>query len=350
MKLMTYTFLMLLFICSCRSLPSQNQALLLDQDDDLGEPRGQRQLARFAPWMATVKEAMETKDSIEVIAGKLVEGPMRVASYNLQALGRLYAKEDKIFPKIRDDFKDLEDGIGEYDKWNNILGKAEKDGKTKSTLAELKDKREKALNALKSLLEDRKWIRSDGGETRITKIQGLLDAYDWSKPNKDRKLVIKNVISEVKDIRDVDYDLRYLEKGNGLHELRRNLKWVVIELRTLNGAVTFNDRPDNCPLKKYRSLLTEPIANSKYSKLPSSAGEPNPCLINQCVFLGIVKMVDDLGEIKDIAEAKLNSGSSKKDHDLVPDGVKDKAKDVYKTMVSNDLLGTAMNELQACVD
>ena len=59
--------------------------------------------------------------TLESVADAIVDGPARVAAYNLQALCRLYASEADFFGKMRDDFKGLEDVIGAYDKWKTVL-------------------------------------------------------------------------------------------------------------------------------------------------------------------------------------------------------------------------------------
>lgn len=59
--------------------------------------------------------------SDEEIIYKLVKTPeARIAAFNLQALGKLYIPYDALFAKMQSDFKQIEDGIGQVSKWQDL--------------------------------------------------------------------------------------------------------------------------------------------------------------------------------------------------------------------------------------
>ena len=58
----------------------------------------------------------------------------------------------------------------------------------------------------------------------------------------------KRLGNQLSRIARTEFDLSKLEEGNGLHELRRELRWFLIEVQVLNGLVQF--KPGRrCPIR-----------------------------------------------------------------------------------------------------
>lgn len=309
------------------------------------------QLYRFDPWMNGLRESIEASDATpDSVADQIVQGSARIDTFNLQGLCRIYGDEDEQFGKMRDDFKDIEDVIGQWDKYDKVLAKATEKNKPQSVLNDLEGKKEKARKDIKKLLTERNWVRTDGGETRLAKIQRRLDEYDWKKYKKDRENVINYLIKALKKIDETPYQFKTLEEGDGLHELRRDLRWVSIEMRVLNGLVVFEKASNGCPLKPYEDLVNQPIAESKYSQLPPSETEPDQCKIPQCLYLGMAEMIEEFGEIKDDAETEVNTSGGKKASDEVPKKYREKAEALYKKMTKSGLIDELKDELKKCIN
>ena len=318
-----------------------------------GEDEGGRpaQLYRFDPWMDTLRQTIETPDATpDSIADQIVAGPSRISAFNLQGLCRIYGDEDKMFGKMRDDFKDIEDVIGQWDKYNNVLGKAEEKGKSPEVIAKLEEKLADAREGIKALLVERNWVRDDQGETRLAKIQRHLDEYGWKKYRKDRETVLTYLIDALKSIKETKYNLKHLEEGDGLHELRRDLRWVSIEMRILNGLIGFEKDTQNCPLDAYADLVNQKVAESKYSQLPPSETEPDVCKIPQCLYLGMAEMIEEFGEIKDDAETDVNTSGDEDVSDKVPKKFREKAEKLYSKMTDNRLIDELKDELKKCIN
>lgn len=315
-------------------------------------PSGERaaQLYRFDPWLKTIGEALDVSQgqSPADVADELISGPQRIASYNLQALGRLYGSESEQFKQIRDDFKDMEDGIGTFDKWNNVLKKAQSSGASQEVITKLRNKRKKALDDLTTMLTEGAWIPAEGQDSRLDVTQGFLDGFSWRSYDADRELMLKKLQKELKGIKETTYDMKKLEEGDGLHELRRDWKWIAIEMRVLNGMVTFRPNAQVCPVAAYQDLVNQPVAQSKYAKLPREVTEVNPCLISQCLYVGLAQLIEDLGALKDKAETILNSQPGGDELDEVPEEIRAEAEAVYQAVVANDLAGQFSNELAQC--
>ena len=149
MKLIYSRFLLSISFFLLLSCKSSNSSLELGKD---GEGI---QYSRFDPWLDQLDEALNPKGNVDFddIAKELVDGSSRVAAFNLQALARLYDSENNMFKTIKEDFKGLEDAIGAYDKWANVIKKAEKKGLSEGKLKDLKARKKSEMETLKKFLE-----------------------------------------------------------------------------------------------------------------------------------------------------------------------------------------------------
>ncbi len=306
-------------------------------EDNLNE--GDAPVARFAPYLKTLRAALESGQSTDQIAQTLLSSG-RPASFSLQALCRLYEKEDDKFKALRDDFKGLEDGIGGFDKWNSIYQTAVSEHKDAATLARLKAQSDTALTAFSQLLSSKGWISANAATPSLAaNHEAWLKAYAWKKRADDRKVVLTHLSKEADDLATTKYDMKILEVGNGIHELRRDLRWMLIEQLGLNGMVTLN--PATCAIPAYAAL---PVTD-RYTQLKSSALEPSPCQIDACVVAAAAKTVNDLGDLKDQAEQEVNING---DADVVPVRLQPAAEKIYAEVTANKLFETYKAQLDAC--
>ncbi len=343
MKLIYSRFLLSISFFLLLSCKSSNSSLELGKD---GEGI---QYSRFDPWLDQLDEALNPKDNVDFddIAKELVDGSSRVAAFNLQALARLYDSENNMFKTIKDDFKGLEDAIGAYDKWANVIKKAEKKGLSEGKLKDLKDRKKSEMEKLKKFLEKEKWVTGGNKKSKLKEIKSDLRDFKWLSPEVDRKLLIDKLANELNALNETKFDMGILEEGDGVHELRRSLRWILIEMRALNGLFAFNDR-NKCAIPEYSSLLSQEVSKSNYASLPPSTLEIESCKIDQCLFLGIVDLVKQIGDQKDIAEAELNESGSKKPSDEVPQSIRKVLEPLYMKMKSSNLVATLGNQVKSC--
>ena len=295
--------------------------------------------ARFTPYLNTLKSTLESGKPTDEIAKRLLDSG-RPAAFSLQALCRVYGDADPKFKEMRDDFKGLEDGIGAYDKWYTIYQQALSENKDAATLARLKQQSDDALAEFTKLLTDRQWLTTGGAPTRLSTIETFLNGFAWGTRADDRKRVLKPMIKELKDIKETTYDMKILEVGNGIHELRRDIRWVLIEQLALNGMITTKD---DCPIPAYASIPND----NRYGALHASPSEPNPCQVSGCLVFAAAKTVSDLGDLKDQAEVEVNIANGA---DVVPERLQPAAKAIYDGIVQNDLVGKYQEQLEACRD
>lgn len=297
---------------------------------------------RFIYWMDEIAKQFNSLDA-EDVAKNLIEGKSRVTAYNLQALAKIYSQalEDKkgqqFFSKLRNEFKDLEDALGEYKKWNE-LGK--------------RREREEAFDELADELENN-WILKENGEKNeqfliYKRMEQIRNWNHWPSANEDKKTVVQFIKNQVEKIEKTNYDLTRLEKDrkgedrNGLHELRRELKWLIIQQRVLGGMIQFS--PDSfCPVREFGDLKP----GGKYGGLPDLIHvDHEVCYIPKCLFLGVVEAVDFYGDMKD----KIEEDDEAREKDKVPDEFVDVAQDYYKKLVKAGTFREYKKALNKCLD
>lgn len=306
-------------------------------EDNLNE--GDAPIARFAPYLKTLRSALESGRSTDQIAQTLLSSG-RPASFSLQALCRLYEKEDDEFKSLRDDFKGLEDGIGQFDKWDGFYRAAVSQHKDQATLDRLKAQSDTALTTFSQMLSSKGWISADAATPSLAaKHEAWLKAYAWKPRAEDRKAVLTHLSKELDDLATTQYDMKILEVGNGIHELRRDIRWVLIEQLGLNGMITLN--PATCAIPAYAAL---PMSD-RYTQLRSSALEPSPCQIDACVVAAAAKAVGNIGDLKDQAEEEVNLNG---DADVVPVRLQPAAQALYTELTTNKLFEVYKAQIDAC--
>ena len=77
----------------------------------------------------------------------------------------------------------------------------------------------------------------------IDKIVQKLLKFKWKKVSKDKKILIELTAKDAEllaeKIKDTAFDHADIEEG--LHDLRRQLRWISIKLQSLNGYVEYFD-------------------------------------------------------------------------------------------------------------
>lgn len=286
------------------------------------------QLGRFETWLQILENNLGSTEDKSQAANLLVaSSDSRIAAFNLQALARLYAKVDVRFDKMKSKAKDLEDALGEVDKWAAVGDAARKAN---------------AIDELADVLSEDLWI-GDRESPRIEKFRKILRQVPWQSPAKEKSELAGVIEKQLVKVDQTKYTFANLEEGNGLHELRRELRWFLIEARVLGGLIQFKSSND-CALPAYAELLDKPIAKSKYAGLPTTDPGISPCRISQCLFLGAVEAVEEFGALKDQAEKIL----AKDDNDSVPDEIRLAATQRYQDMKSKKLIPELIKEIRAC--
>lgn len=133
--------------------------------------------------------------------------------------------------------------------------------------------------------------------TTMKDMEANLHKIHWpSTSDKDSDVVFSKIADEAVEISRKQYPLNDLEKG--IHQLRKDLRWVLLEIQSTNGLIIRDD--NSCPINDYQSLVTSPVSTSKYGLLPPSPHESSPCKIAGCVYLAVVTHNTNIADVKDL--------------------------------------------------
>lgn len=281
----------------------------------------------FDKWLdaleAPLVRATGSNDAVDQL---VAEGSSRGAAFNIQALGRTFSAIDPAFSSIRFDFKMIEDGLGQMDKWATLDNEA-KQAEAKKTFA--------------AALKEGKWY---GKKSRILEIRKTIHALA-AKVKNPEAVILKELANAVIEIFEKPYDFSGLEADNGLHEYKREIRWFLIQARTLDGMVSFKPNQGLCPnpdLFKVYDLKT--IQKSKYSQLPAAQVGQYTCAVSACLFYGLSSTVESIDSVK--ADAEHAIGNS--DSDMTPPQLKVKAEKIYNRINKTNVFNLLAAELNEC--
>lgn len=306
---------------------------------------------RFEKWFSLIEHTLQSSKDPQIIAQELTRDLSRIATFHIQALAKIYKEQDEWFEKLQEDSKELEDIIGQYKKWSDILSAAEVHVSA-DKLNQLKSNKQKSMVLLIELLtaEDKKgrsWIAVPPRVSKIEHYRKKLLESHWGTEKEDFQFVVQRLILSAEKINSTEFDFSALEEGNGLHEFRRQLRWLTLRMQALDGVFVFT-QDKICSNSNYAPLLTLPIAKSKYAQLPVNPKVKIYCPVSQCLFLGVSELVEQVGFVKDQVEKELNlmDGNGQ---DQTPANVVLQMQQIESLMKSQKLLPDLMKEFQQCL-
>jgi hypothetical protein len=247
------------------------------------------------------------------IADALTEAKARNQFFRLESLLRLYRRAFPDFDKYLASVKQMEDGIGAYSYAADSLKFAEDEFKKENQGAPATPARsaeqQKVLDALRkkkatarvvfTKLVDRSPLSSD-----LTALRSQLSSNLAGWPaRKDLEYVNEELVRMLKDARDGRYNFNDLE--DGIHEYRRRLRWFPMMIDSLDGLIMLRDDPPGaCPVPSLEALAGTRAAKHRYSNPSLSFPATRPCTISRCLLWPVVKTVDDIGKLKDVAQGQ----------------------------------------------
>lgn len=300
------------------------------------------QIPRFMSWLDLIEP--EFVGTPSEVADGLVEHKARAIAFNIQALGRLYKDQDPLFRTLHKQFQKLEDAIGEYQKWRDLVENGKQANVSAAVMAKLINNRENGRRDLEKSLVETRFLPAEG-VSYIQELRGQLLAYKWKDAVTDRREMLQKLIEELDEVKTTKYDFSRLEEGNGVHEFRRKMRWFSMEARGLNGMVTLKGRESSCPIPAYADIVTKPIANTKYAVLPGASSEPNPITLSPCLYVKVAQLIEEVNWIKAKVELE-DSLSEAPPTDRVSPEDQAKLEGMLSEIMSYDLFGLLQAELK----
>lgn len=219
--------------------------------------------------------------------------------FKIEALCRIYKSinDKNIFDPLNDQVKTAEDILGQYDfeVWFAQQFKTTEG----SFYADLN----------KDLLPYEKKFETDFKATGFIpsnsalykNISAELSHVKWPTEREFAEqltaFIIKKIEKVIKDYEEGAFDLSKPEEG--LHELRRKIRWISIYASVANGYIQL--KPSAVPHPDLQRYQTEEIIHSPFNKLPQKPRGITSIQIQAPHFYALSWMIQELGVIKDSA-------------------------------------------------
>lgn len=223
---------------------------------------------------------------------------LRTPMFMLEGLSKLYAEinDEKIFTKLKEQFKQLEDTLGAVDYYAAFQKEFADDSTIPPAIKSyFRRKTNEKLELLGNILKEEGWL--DG--KKIKSIAKKLDEIKWAEEVEEGKLLTKFYAKQIKKINEfvVETGFPFTNIEEHVHEIRRRIRWLSIYPQALNGAIKFEEiKPKPKYLTKY---LTPNIVNSPFNVLPVSESQSVFLTFDKNKFLALSSIIFQLGELKD---------------------------------------------------
>ncbi|MGQ0504273.1 MAG: hypothetical protein ACT4TC_03060 [Myxococcaceae bacterium] len=275
----------------------------------------ERPLERYLALVGKIDEFCAQEKDPEKLADLMVQKDLRRTVFLLEGLLKMYKPGfgDDV-SKLRDDVKKLEDALGGVSLYRGVDGKgliktAQDKGMPVAVIRELETKYIAAMNDLTELVAEQWAPNGDEGQSkRIGKLIEKVVDEDFGSYDDDRAYLSKEVAEHIAEIEGIDYDTNDLQGEAGLHELRRQLRWIPVMVEATGGLMQLSETQN--PIPSLSSILDTELAKSKYVQLPPADREANPVSLSKSLYTANMQAVLELGKVKDIGEAVEHLGQA----------------------------------------
>jgi hypothetical protein len=252
--------------------------------------------------LATLDQALHSSSDIKQMVKSLAAHDARREIFHLEALLRLYSKEHKELEPALARVKALEDVLGDVSIPANAIEALTKMSGPQPVIDALKKTWEQKLEAVNKAVA-RDWAPgADGLSEGVKKVIKDINKADFGSDGHDRKFVAKALANHVGHIRDEHYSMKVL--GDGVHALRRQLRWTTLYAEALDGTV------QEGPVKHHDSAYVKVLGHQDLEKLYQMTGfaiakqGEEPILLPAELYAGLQKSTYELGVIKDDVELR----------------------------------------------
>ncbi len=245
---------------------------------------------------------MMTAANAEDHALNLYSSGARQILFYLEALARIYRNihNKKRFERMRVAFKMLEDQLGQIDYYDGFIKELSQQKEFPPVLLNnLKQHYGEALLNTNQILIDEKWMTD--GFPLINTIYAKLETAGWKDAGGDRNAVAQTIIDQIEFVQN-SYEngsLNFHSIENGVHEFRRQLRWISIYAQSLNGLIQLKTLEiANPALEIYQ---TKEVLQNPYNKMPEPGQNLKPLYIEAQNFYALSWIIDKGGQLKDEA-------------------------------------------------
>ncbi|HXH32726.1 MAG TPA: hypothetical protein VNJ01_18145 [Bacteriovoracaceae bacterium] len=213
-----------------------------------------------------------------------LKNDVRNESFAIQAIARLFQKENRVFNDLKTFIKSFEDQVGKIERWVSLQAQP---GLSEAQKSELRKNMQQELKNFSVYLETSSFYRNlDGYRSAVAALR--ISEADT------RRIVVKGIKSELKEVLTRRYDFTHGEEG--LHELRRNLRWPLMEFDAFKAS--FSTTKTSCRSSVFYTYGVK----SHYTTLTTNPTAPYN--IDYCSYVELSGAVIVMGEIKDDLERR----------------------------------------------
>lgn len=239
---------------------------------------------------------------------EMTKRDLRGTIFRIEGLTKLYgAKDEALITELHTTFKAIEDAIGAVTLQDALIAKSQEIG-APELVAFFTEKRTAAKLALAQALSEEGFLKNPVRAVNAL-IREISDA-DWKGPKKDRKFFVREMREFVEKleakIEKRKFDSAEIEEG--LHELRRQLRWILVFVQAFEGTTAYGKETELKPA--VRAWLDEMTAanpklhENKFLQFPPSLA-PEPVVIPQLQYAMISEIVQTIGKLKDGSESRI---------------------------------------------
>ncbi|MBK7963919.1 MAG: hypothetical protein IPK10_00430 [Bacteroidetes bacterium] len=220
--------------------------------------------------------------------------------FDLEAAFRIFRKthSEEVAAPLLEIYKSAEDALGKFDfvkeSGSEILKTGNLSEEIKKTVL-LQEK--KAQIELKQFLLREKWLpdATEKATDHLDRMKNILEV-DSSDFRNDFIKFLKNSTSKIDaEYRKGELDPHLIEEG--IHEIRRKLRWISIYAKIAGGFI--QTQSFKKVSQEYDKYLTPEVISSPFTKLPKCPKEVEPIFIKHENFLALSWMIQALGDLKD---------------------------------------------------
>jgi hypothetical protein len=255
---------------------------------------------RFQIHLSTLNQVLEAAQLTNEPALVVYKSAARQSLFYLQALARIYKgiHNKKRFEKMRLTFKELEDQLGKIDYYDGFIKLFSKNKAVPTAVSKnLKMHFEQEVSNLYSLLVSQNWINSEINKIAI--LQKQLATASWKSKEQEKYDIAEVFIKHIDEV-EYKYQIGILNFNNlehGLHEYRRQLRWISIYAQALNGLVQLKMIENSHPaLNVY---LTKQVLESSFNKMPAVGSVSESICFQSPSFYALSWIIAESGKLKD---------------------------------------------------
>jgi hypothetical protein len=259
--------------------------------------------AKFFEALGSIDKALRTSSNPEKIAQAMLNHDARREVFRLESLLRLYKSE--LGEGALTLVKELEDHIGAVTSFEHAKETAQKNGAPAAVVERLGELQKASEVAMVQLVREKWMPGKDGTSVPVAQISKAIAGHDFGSEKQARKDFANNLAGVVDKLRKGFDDFSMKDLDQGVHKMRRQLRWVALYMESGGGLVQ-TAKADK-PNEHFGPLL----ASTSKKDLATILGEGLPPLrpgekaieIPEDLYFGLQKSILDLGQIKDDCEA-----------------------------------------------